>query len=147
VKVLVDTCVWSLSLRRRKGTAGLTAEEQRLVNALTEAIRDGRVAMVGPIRQELLSGIRDAAQFEKLRSTLDACPNEPITSDIYVEAARLDNLCRARRVQCGEVNMLLCAVAAHYGWMILTSDEGLLRCMKVVDSERKGERRPREHTE
>lgn len=137
MKVLVDTCVWSLSLRRRKGTAGLNEEERGFVAALTEAIRDGRVAMVGPIRQELLSGIRDAAQFEKLRSILDAFADKPMTTAIYVEAARLDNLCRARGVQCGEVDMLLCAAALHYGWTILTSDAGLLRCMEVIDAERK----------
>jgi predicted nucleic acid-binding protein len=139
VKLLVDTCVWSLSLRRRKGTTGLNAEEQRLVATLTEAVRDGRVAMVGPIRQELLSGVRDLAQFEKLRSILEAFPDEPITTEIYVEAARLDNLCRARGVQCGEVDMLLCATAAHYGWTILTNDAGLLRCGNAIASQRKGQ--------
>ncbi len=137
MKVLVDTCVWSLSLRRRKGTARLNEQEQRLVAALSEAIRDGRIAMVGPVRQELLSGISDAMQFEKLRSTLEAFADEPITTAIYVEAARLDNLCRKRGVQCGEVDMLLCAVALHYGWTILTSDAGLLRCIEAVESNRK----------
>ncbi len=137
MKVLVDTCVWSLSLRRRKGTAGLNEQEQRLVAALSEAIRDGRIAMVGPVRQELLSGISDAMQFEKLRSTLEAFADEPITTAIYVEAARLDNLCRKRGVQCGEVDMLLCAAALHYGWTILTSDAGLLRCIEAVEADRK----------
>lgn len=137
MKVLVDTCVWSLSLRRRKGTARLNEQEQRLVAALSEAIRDGRIAMVGPVRQELLSGISDAMQFEKLRSTLEAFADEPITTAIYVEAARLDNLCRKRGVQCGEVDMLLCAAALHYGWTILTSDAGLLRCIEAVEADRK----------
>jgi predicted nucleic acid-binding protein len=141
VKVLVDTCVWSLSLRRRKGTAGLSGQEQRLVAALSEAIRDGRVAMIGPVRQELLSGISDRVQFEKLRSTLDTFADEPIPTEIYVEAARLDNLCRTRGVQCGEVDMLLCAVALHYGWTILTSDAALLRCIGVVEADRKDKRR------
>ena len=141
MKVLVDTCVWSLSLRRRKGTAGLSGQEQRLVAALSEAIRDGRVAMIGPVRQELLSGISDRVQFEKLRSTLDTFADEPIPTEIYVEAARLDNLCRTRGVQCGEVDMLLCAVALHYGWTILTSDAALLRCIGVVEADRKDKRR------
>lgn len=140
----MDTCVWSLSLRRRKGTAGLSGQEQRLVAALSEAIRDGRVAIVGPVRQELLSGISDKAQFERLRSILDAFADEPITTAIYVEAARLDNVCGARGVQCGEVDMLLCATALHYGWTILTSDAGLLRCIQVVESDRKDRRKLRE---
>ena len=140
----MDTCVWSLSLRRRKGTAGLSGQEQRLVAALSEAIRDGRVAMIGPVRQELLSGISDKAQFERLRSILDAFADEPITTAIYVEAARLDNVCRARGVQCGEVDMLLCATALDYGWTILTSDAGLLRCIQVVESDGKDRRKLRE---
>jgi predicted nucleic acid-binding protein len=117
---------------------GLSEQEQLLVTALSEAIRDGRIAMIGPVRQELLSGISDTAQFEKLRSTLESFADEPITTAIYVEAARLDNLCRTRGVQCGEVDMLLCAAAQHYGWTILTCDAGLLRCIEVVESRRKG---------
>jgi hypothetical protein len=137
LKVLADTCVWSLSLRRRRGSAGLSEAEQRLVDALAETIRDGRVAMVGPVRQELLSGVSDAKQFESLRSVLEAFPDEPLTTDIYVEAARLDNLCRTRGVQCGVVDMLLCAAALHYGWAILTNDAGMLRCIETVKAEGK----------
>jgi predicted nucleic acid-binding protein len=122
----------------------LSGEEQRLVAALSEAIRDGRVAMIGPIRQELLSGISNTVQFERLRSILDAFADEPITTAMYVEAARLDNLCRTRGVQCGEVDMLLCATALRYGWTILTSDAGLLRCIQVVESDGKDRRKLRE---
>ena len=55
MKLLVDTSVWSLALRRR-ASATLSAEEKRLTAVLAEAISDGRVVMIGPIRQELLSG-------------------------------------------------------------------------------------------
>jgi predicted nucleic acid-binding protein len=142
VKVLVDTCVWSLSLRRRKGLAGLSDKEQHLVATLSEAVRDGRVVMVGPVRQELLSGIADTRQFEKLRDALSVFPDEPLTTEIYVEAARLDNLCRRAGVQCGEVDMLLCAAAMHNGWTILTTDTALLRCIETIEAE--GRRKVRE---
>jgi predicted nucleic acid-binding protein len=49
-----------------------------------------------------------------------------------VQAARLDNLCRTAGVQCGEVDMLLCAVAERNNWTILTNDAGLIRCAEVV---------------
>jgi len=88
VKILVDTCAWSLLLRR-KTKAALNHDEQLLLTSLTEAIRDGRVAIIGPIRQEILSGIKKASQFEKLRSALEAFPDEPLTTDHYEEAARL----------------------------------------------------------
>ena len=135
MKVLVDSCVWSLALRRRKGIAGLKPDQRRLVETLTEAIRDGRVAIVGPVRQEVLSGIGHEEQFEKVRTRLEAFADEPIESADYVQAARLDNLCRRHGVQCGEVDMFLCSVAAHNGWTILTTGAGLLQCMEVVERE------------
>ncbi|HEV2133091.1 MAG TPA: PIN domain-containing protein [Terracidiphilus sp.] len=135
MKVLVDSCIWSLALRRRKGLAGLSASEQRLVENLAEAIRDGRVAMVGPVRQEVLSGIRHEEQFQKVRERLAAFSDEAIEAADYVNAAHLDNLCRRHGVQCGEVDMLLCAVAARNRWKILTTDAALLRCIVVVERE------------
>jgi predicted nucleic acid-binding protein len=134
LKFLVDTCVWSLLLRRRNGT-DLSGDDQLLLASLREAIQDGRVAMIGPIRQEILSGIKDSAQFEKLRSTLNAFPDEPITTPHYEEAARLFNRCRSRGVQCGSVDMLLCSVAVKERWSILTRDEGLKRCIEVLRNE------------
>jgi len=64
MKLLVDTCIWSLALRRTD-KASLSAEEQRLVARLTETVQDGNVVIIGPIRQEVLSGIKDEAQSVK----------------------------------------------------------------------------------
>jgi len=108
-------------------------EEARLVSVLAEGIKDGRVEMVGPLRQEVLSGINHVDQFEKLCQRLAPFPDAAIESLDYVQAARLDNLCRSAEVQCGEVDMLLCAVAVRNGWTILTSDAGLIRCIEVVE--------------
>lgn len=138
MKVLVDSCIWSLALRRKKGTASLSASERRLVEDLAEAIRDGRVAMVGPVRQEVLSGIRHPEQFKKVREKLEAFADETIDSRDYIDAARLDNLCRKHGVQCGEVDMLLCAVALRHGWQILTTDSALLRCIDLIKRESPG---------
>jgi hypothetical protein len=41
--------------------------ERALSESLRELVREGRVQMIGPIRQELLSGIRDEQSFRKLR--------------------------------------------------------------------------------
>ncbi len=134
MRVVVDTCVWSLSLRRRSRTA-LSADEQRMVALLTEAIQDGRVLMLGPIRQEILSGIRDEEQFTKTTKLLDPFPDEELATADYVEAARLFNVCQTHGVQCGAVDMLLCAAAARRRCTILTSDQGLMRCIHVLETE------------
>ena len=62
MSILVDTSVWSKALRRKGKTI---SDEKKLVQLISE----GSVSMIGPIRQELLSGIVDKRQFEKLKKT------------------------------------------------------------------------------
>jgi predicted nucleic acid-binding protein len=69
MNVLVDTSVWSLALRRA------TAQDSAVVAELRELIREGRVEIMGAIRQELLSGVREPSQFESLRAHLRAFPD------------------------------------------------------------------------
>jgi predicted nucleic acid-binding protein len=134
VKVLADACAWSLVLRRRSRNI-LSPDEQRIHDLLTEAIRDGQVAIIGPVRQEVLSGIKDNAHFDKLRSALSAFHDEPLTTFHYEEAARLYNLCRSRGVECGAIDILICTIAAQMRWSILTNDRGLMSCIEVLRSE------------
>jgi predicted nucleic acid-binding protein len=135
MKLLVDTSVWSLALRRR-ATATLSPEEKRLTAVLAEAISDGRVVMIGPIRQELLSGIKEQAQFEKLRTSLAAFRDEPIDTTDYEEAARLYNVCRAQGVECGPVDILICAVAVRHKWSVLANDARLNKCLQITVAHR-----------
>src|SRR5438128_13174 len=66
--------------------------------ALRRLIDEGRAAIVGPIRQELLSGIRDRATFDRLRAHLGSFPDEPIAQADYERAAQHFNTCRAKGV-------------------------------------------------
>ena len=52
MKIIIDTCVWSLALRRNE------TQDNEYVGELKELINEVRVQLVGPVRQELLSGIR-----------------------------------------------------------------------------------------
>jgi hypothetical protein len=134
VKVLVDTCVWSLCLRR-KINADLRAEELRAQTLLIETIQDHRAAILGPIRQEILSGIRNQEQFAKTERLLAPFPDEEILASDYIEAARAFNLCRSHGVPCGTVDILLCAVATRNRWSVLTLDRNLQHCMEVLRKE------------
>ena len=131
MKLLADTSVWSLALRRRP-TAALSSEEKRFTAILTEAITDGRVAMIGPIRQELLSGIKEQAHFSRLRSALAAFRDEGIETVDYEEAARLYNLCRSRGVVCGPVDILICTLAWRRKWSVLANDAVMNRCVEII---------------
>lgn len=125
MKVLVDTSVWSLALRRR-------APAHPAVDELRRLIGQGRAAMVGPVRQELLSGVRDAAVFERLRDHLQAFPDEPITSADYERAADWFNLCRAKGVQGSNTDFLLCAVAERTTFPLLTTDDDFSTFARVL---------------
>lgn len=116
MKVIVDTCVWSLALRRNEPSA--SAE----VRLLQELVQDGRVALLGPIRQELLSGVKAPAHFKKLAEALSAFPDEQLDTEDYVEAARCFNRCRSKGVQGSNTDFLLCAVSLRSGFPILTTD-------------------------
>jgi predicted nucleic acid-binding protein len=131
MKFLVDTCVWSLALRRRNASR-LNLEEQRLASELRAAIQVSNAAIIGPVRQEILSGIRDRAQFQRALGLLEPFADEEMIPEDFVEAARLFNLCRDHGVHCGPVDILICAVAARLGYGILSNDTGLARCVEVL---------------
>jgi predicted nucleic acid-binding protein len=131
MNVLVDTPVWSLALRRRR--ADLNAREQLLTRALAELIREGRVQMMGAIRQELLSGIREEERFHKLRNYLRAFSEPGIEVADYEEAAHMHNLCRARGIAGSTIDLLICAVAQRRDWHILTTDRDFERYGRVLE--------------
>ncbi len=106
-----------------------------MLKSLTDAIQDGRVVIIGPIRQEVLSGIQELAQFDKLRAALEAFRDEELKTAHYEEAARMFNLCRSHGVECGSTDILMCAVAAKMRCAILTYDQGLLRCTEILRAE------------
>jgi predicted nucleic acid-binding protein len=120
VRVLVDTSVWSLALRRRPGDLG--KGERPIVSGLTELIKDGRAAIIGMIRQELLSGIRTSAQFEQLRRTLAAFRDEPVGTEDHEAAARAANACRAQGIAVSAADMLICSVAHRRDMPVFTTD-------------------------
>lgn len=130
MNIIVDTSVWSLALRRKE--QNLHASEAVVVAELSQLIREGRVRLIGLVRQELLSGIRDAGQFEKLRNTLRAFPNEETSLADYEAAAKAGNACRARGIAVSVSDMLICALAGAREWAIFTTDPDFKKYAKVL---------------
>ena len=99
---------------------------------LAELIREGRAAVLGSIRQELLSGISDQTQFGKLRGYLQAFPDIELGSRDYEDAAAFFNRCRAAGVQGSNTDFLICAVAVRRRLGILTTDVDFLHFAAVL---------------
>ncbi|HOX04740.1 MAG TPA: PIN domain-containing protein [Candidatus Paceibacterota bacterium] len=116
MNVLVDTCVWSQFLRRnRPRNDPVALEVERLIRADV-------VAMIGPIRQELLSGAQPATRFAQLKDYLRFYPNLSLDEEDDENAAGYYNLCRQQGVQGTATDLLICAVAVRHGLRIFTSD-------------------------
>jgi predicted nucleic acid-binding protein len=65
---------------------------------VVKLLNQGLVQIIGPIRQELLSGIREQSQFERVREHLRRFPDLQITTDDYEEAASFYNRCRSKGI-------------------------------------------------
>lgn len=126
MKVIVDTNIWSLALRRR----GVSIQQKELLSTLIEK---GFVVMLGPIRQEILSGIKSKQQYNILKSYLSAFPDFNITTADYEKAAELFNSCRSKGIQGSNTDFLICSVALKNDFIIYTMDKDFKNYKKVFD--------------
>ena len=126
MNVLVDTSVWSLALRRR------APKSLPHVTELGELIREGRVVIMGPIRQELLSGTKANEEFHRLREHLEPFPDLELVRDDYENAAQAFNTCRARGLQASNTDFLICAVALKRDLAVFTTDHDFDRLSSIL---------------
>ena len=115
MKVLVDTCIWSSALRRKN-------PDLELIEKLNDLINDGRVSIIGPIRQEILSGISIEKQFHKLKNILSAFKDIPLRTEHFEKAAEFCNICMKQGVQGSTIDFLICAIAHMENLEIFTTD-------------------------
>ena len=115
MRVLVDTCVWSQVLRHKNPNLELTKKMKDLIN-------DGRVCIIGPIRQELLSGIPDIRQFNQLKELLSSFEDISLKTEHFLKAAEFTNICRSKGIQGSTIDFLICAVAHSENLIIFTTD-------------------------
>jgi predicted nucleic acid-binding protein len=124
-KILVDTNIWSTVLRRSSSI------DDRLRNNLMQLIDEGRVAIIGPIRQEILSGIKDEKKYILLKDSLASFEDEIIESVDYEEAASISNKCIAKGYAVTAIDALIVAFSVRRGWEIYTKDKDFDRYEKI----------------
>ena len=82
MKVIVDTSVWSLFLRQRN-------RPEPEVAVLRKLVLEGRVQMLGIVKQELLSGVKESVRFTKLFATLSGFPDLLASSRDHVDGGKM----------------------------------------------------------
>ena len=126
MKVIVDTCIWSEVLRRDSvSTSDITDE-------LKELIKEVRVQMLGPIRQELLSGLKSSKQFDQLKHNLSSFFDLPQSTQDYEKASEFFNICRRKGIQGSNTDFLICALAYHHNYEIFTTDKDFEKFAEII---------------
>lgn len=116
MKVIIDTCVWSLFLRRNRAASDPVAGE------VARLIRADAIQLLGPIRQELLSGAHPDERFEQLKDYLRFYPNLALDEEDDETASGYYNRLRQRGLQGTGTDLLICAVAVRHSLKIFTTD-------------------------
>lgn len=116
MKVIVDTSVWSLALRSDQ-----KVNNSHHVALFRELITDGRVVLLGVVRQEILSGIRQPHQYNQLKNYLSGFPHLELDIKDYEVAAEFYNTCRHQGVKGANTDFLICAAAVRRNYSILST--------------------------
>lgn len=126
MKVIADTNIWSYALRRKSNDFPLTT------TVLNNLITSNSIVIIGPIRQELLTGFRVNGQFEKLKSHLRQFSDYPIQTDDYEIAAEFHTTCSSNGIQGSPVDFLICAVSYVNDFEIYTLDKDFSHYQKHI---------------
>lgn len=126
MNLVVDTSVWSLLLRRPRVDEG-----NPFVRAFRSHIRsnDG-IFLVGNILQELLDGLRNKKDFERLVRLLEPFPLMQLERATYIAAAELRQQCRSKGVQAGSIDCLIATACIQHGYPLLTADRDFVHLAK-----------------
>lgn len=130
MRVLVDTSVWALALRRG-GPA-----DHRAVRALVALLAGGEdLVLIGIILQEVLQGFRSEATAKRLEERLRPFPLLALERSDYVVAARLRRSCLTKGVSASTIDCLIASAAIAHGCSLLTADDDFGHIARHTDLE------------
>ncbi len=125
-QVLVDTNIWSTFFRRNK------QEDQKLRSNLEMLMQENRISMIGPVRQEILTGIKDYSKFLLLKEYLQAFEDEPITTEAYEYGAQIANECTKNGIAISSVDAIIVSMIVMHRFEIYTNDQDFMRYKGIV---------------
>ena len=88
--------------------------------------------IIGPIRQEVLSGVSDEIQFKRLKGNLSALEDIQLKQEYFELAAEFCNSCRKKGIQGSSVDFLISSVAVSLDILVFTIDNDFKRYQKIL---------------
>lgn len=116
--ILLDTSVLSHVFRRSKSVS-----PSEVVTRFTSLVEQGLPLVIpGVAFQEILSGVRDQEQFDRLHETLVGFPRILADERDHLEAARLMNLLRRHGITASSFDALIAAMTILRDGALYTLD-------------------------
>ncbi len=129
MNLVVDTSVWSLVLRRPR-----VHESNPFVRAFRHHVESQHgIHLVGNILQELLDGLRNRKDFDRLVRLLEPFPLIQLERETYIAAAELRRRCRSKGVQVGTIDCLIAAACILHNYPLITADHDFMRIANYSD--------------
>ena len=129
MKVIVDTDIWSEALRKK------IHRKSKYIAELIDLINESRVQMLGPIRMEVLCGIREIQKFEKLKLAISKYPDGRLNEPVFVAAASMFNSCRSKGIQGSKTDFIICAYSVLHKMAIFTKNKDFIHYQKHLPIE------------
>ena len=122
MRVLVDTSVWSLALRKQ-GPADHPAVER-----LAQLLRDGEdIFLTGTILQEILQAFRVESTFRRMVRHFEPFPLLQVDRLDHVAAARLHRVCAQKGLGASTIDCQIAVAAIRHGCALLSTDRDFER--------------------
>jgi predicted nucleic acid-binding protein len=118
MRILVDTSIWSLALRR---PTGVINPEAVLLRTIIEQGED--IYLLGIILQEVLQGIRSSKDFLALKEYFKAFPLINLTREDYIRAAELKKQLIKKGKQGSTLDVLIASAAISHHCHLFTADK------------------------
>ena len=118
IEILVDTSVWSESLRRKK--TNIDSEDtflRRIIN------NNDKIVTTGIIIQEILTGIKKEPLFNKIKAILSDFSFIEPKKDDYINAAKLKNILRSKGITAGSIDFLIASICISNNILLATYDK------------------------
>lgn len=127
MKLLVDTSVWSLALRRDQH------EGHPSVDFLADALRhEGSIFTTGLILQEILQGFSGPKARKQILDRFTPLPLIVPQREDHIAAAELRNDCRRRGLQLGTIDALLARLCIRYELVMLSTDRDFEHLVRLA---------------
>jgi hypothetical protein len=100
----------------------------RLLRKLTR--EKEHLGVPGVVLQELLSGVKDLTQGERIKALMEGYPLLLATKEHHIEAANISNVCRRAGVSGATIDCLVAAQCIMLDGLLLTMDDDFKRISK-----------------